>query len=49
VSANVIAGTHIGKESGYTTAFFLSSLVMVLAFGATLLVPARTREPVSVA
>jgi EmrB/QacA subfamily drug resistance transporter len=44
VSAEVIAGTHIARESGYTTAFFLSSAVMVLAFCATLLVPARAPE-----
>jgi EmrB/QacA subfamily drug resistance transporter len=43
VSAHVIAGTHIAKESGYTAAFFLSSVVMVLAFCATLLVPVRAR------
>jgi EmrB/QacA subfamily drug resistance transporter len=43
VSAHVIAGTHVAAESGYTTAFALSSLVMVLAFGATLLVPLRAR------
>ena len=35
VSANVIAGTQIAEESGYTIAFFLSSAVMVLAFFAT--------------
>jgi EmrB/QacA subfamily drug resistance transporter len=43
VSAHVIAGTHIAKESGYTEAFFLSAFVMLLAFGATLLVPVRAR------
>jgi EmrB/QacA subfamily drug resistance transporter len=43
VSAHVIAGTHVAREVGYTTAFFLSSFVMVLAFGATLLVPVRAR------
>jgi EmrB/QacA subfamily drug resistance transporter len=43
VSAHVLAGTHIAKESGYTTAFFLSSGVLVLAFVATLLVPVRAR------
>jgi EmrB/QacA subfamily drug resistance transporter len=43
VSANVIAGTTIAEESGYTIAFFLSSAVMVLAFCATLLVPVRAR------
>jgi EmrB/QacA subfamily drug resistance transporter len=43
VSAHVIAGTHIAKESGYTEAFFLSALVMLLALGATLLVPVRAR------
>jgi EmrB/QacA subfamily drug resistance transporter len=43
VTAHVIAGTHIAKESGYTAAFLLSSAVMVLAFCATLLVPARAR------
>jgi hypothetical protein len=43
VSAHVIAGTHIAKEVGYTAAFALSSFVMLLAFGATLLVPARAR------
>jgi EmrB/QacA subfamily drug resistance transporter len=43
VSADLIAGTHIAAENGYTTAFALSSLVMVLAFGATLLVPLRAR------
>jgi EmrB/QacA subfamily drug resistance transporter len=43
VSAHVIAGTHIAKESGYTAAFFLSAAVLLLAFGATLLVPVRAR------
>ena len=43
VSAHVLAGTHIAKESGYTVAFFLSSAVLLLAFGATLLVPVRAR------
>jgi EmrB/QacA subfamily drug resistance transporter len=43
VSAHVLAGTHIAKESGYTIAFFLSAAVMLLAFGATLLVPVRAR------
>jgi EmrB/QacA subfamily drug resistance transporter len=43
VSANVIVGTSIATESGYTAAFLLSSIVMVLAFGATLLVPVRAR------
>src|SRR4051794_24236532 len=46
VSAHVIAGTHIAKEGGYTAAFFLSSAVMLLAFGATLLVPTRARAGV---
>jgi EmrB/QacA subfamily drug resistance transporter len=41
VSAHVIAGTGIAQESAYTAAFLLSAAVMVLAFGATLLVPAR--------
>jgi len=41
VSAHVIAGTHIAKEAGYTAAFLLSSLVLLLAFAATLLVPVR--------
>jgi EmrB/QacA subfamily drug resistance transporter len=49
VSATVITGTHTAVESGYTAAFFLSSAVMLLAFGATLLVPVRermhTRQP----
>jgi hypothetical protein len=40
----VIAGTQIAEESGYTIAFFLSSAVMLLAFGATLLVPSRAAE-----
>jgi EmrB/QacA subfamily drug resistance transporter len=43
VSAHVIAGTHTAAESGYTTAFFLSACVLLLAFGATLLVPQRAR------
>ncbi|MFL5842133.1 MAG: MFS transporter [Thermoleophilaceae bacterium] len=43
VSANVIAGTHTAAERGYTTAFFLSAGVLLLAFGATLLVPLRAR------
>ena len=43
VSAHVIAGTHIAKEAGYTAAFFLSAFVLLLAFGATLLVPVRAR------
>jgi EmrB/QacA subfamily drug resistance transporter len=43
VSAQLIAGTHIAAESGYTTAFLLSSVVLLLAFGATLLVPLRAR------
>jgi EmrB/QacA subfamily drug resistance transporter len=41
VSAHTIPGTNTAVESGYTKAFFLSSLVMLLAFGATLLVPIR--------
>jgi EmrB/QacA subfamily drug resistance transporter len=49
VSANVIAGTQIAVESGYTIAFFLSSAVMLLAFGATLLVPVRARVHTRVA
>jgi MFS family permease len=43
VTAHVIAGTHIARESGYTEAFALSAVVMLLAFGATLLVPVRAR------
>ena len=43
VSAHVIAGTQIAAESGYTTAFLLSACVLLLAFGATLLVPVRAR------
>ncbi|HET9025211.1 MAG TPA: MFS transporter [Burkholderiaceae bacterium] len=43
VAAHVIAGTHIARESGYTAAFLLSATVMLLAFGATLLVPVRAR------
>ena len=43
VTAHLIAGTHVAKEFGYTEAFFLSALVMLLAFGATLLVPVRAR------
>jgi EmrB/QacA subfamily drug resistance transporter len=43
VSAHLIAGTHVAAESGYTTAFLLSSVVLLLAFGATLLVPLRAR------
>jgi MFS family permease len=43
VTAHAIAGTHIGRESGYTTAFLLAAGVMVLAAGATLLVPVRAR------
>lgn len=43
VSAHVLAGTHVAKESGYTEAFFLSAVVLLLAFGATLLVPVRAR------
>jgi EmrB/QacA subfamily drug resistance transporter len=43
VSAHVIAGTAIATEGGYTAAFLLSALVLVLAFGATLLVPVRAR------
>ena len=49
VSATVIAGTNIAAESGYTIAFFLSSAVMLLAFGATLLVPVRARVHTKVA
>jgi EmrB/QacA subfamily drug resistance transporter len=49
VSAHVIAGTHIAKEAGYTAAFFLSAFVLVLAFGATLLVPVRGRVHTRVA
>ena len=49
VSATVIAGTNIAAESGYTAAFFLSSAVMLLAFGATLLVPVRARVRTRVA
>jgi EmrB/QacA subfamily drug resistance transporter len=47
VSAHVIAGTQVARESGYTAAFLLSAFVMVLAFGATLLVPARARVHVA--
>jgi EmrB/QacA subfamily drug resistance transporter len=43
VTAHVIAGTTIAKESGYTAAFLLSSCVLVLAFFTTLLVPVRAR------
>jgi EmrB/QacA subfamily drug resistance transporter len=49
VSAHVIAGTHIAKESGYTAAFLLSAAVLVLAFCATLLVPVRARVHTRVA
>jgi MFS family permease len=49
VTAHVIAGTNIAAESGYTAAFFLSAGVMVLAFGATLLVPVRVRVHTRVA
>jgi MFS family permease len=49
VSAHVIAGTHIAKEAGYTAAFFLSAVVLLLAFGATLLVPVRARVHTRVA
>jgi EmrB/QacA subfamily drug resistance transporter len=49
VSAHVIAGTNIAKESGYTAAFALSAIVMLLAFGATLLVPVRARVHTRVA
>src|SRR4051812_5112503 len=48
VTAHVIVGTQIAKESGYTAAFFLSAVVLLLAFGATLLVPVRSRVPASV-
>ena len=43
VTAHTIGGTHIARESGYTTAFTLAAIVMVLAAGATLLVPVRAR------
>jgi EmrB/QacA subfamily drug resistance transporter len=49
VSAHVIAGTHIAKESGYTAAFALSAVVLLLAFCATLLVPVRARVHTRVA
>jgi EmrB/QacA subfamily drug resistance transporter len=49
VSAHVIAGTTIAKESGYTAAFALSSVVLLLAFGVTLLVPVRARVHTTVA
>jgi hypothetical protein len=49
VTAHVIAGTMIAKESGYTTAFLLSAAVLLLAFFATLLVPVRSRVRASVA
>ena len=49
VTAHVIAGTNIAAESGYTAAFFLSAGVMLLAFGATLLVPQRVRVHTRVA
>jgi MFS family permease len=49
VSAQVIAGTQIAKESGYTTAFFLSAGVLGLAFVITLLVPVRERVHTTVA
>jgi EmrB/QacA subfamily drug resistance transporter len=43
VTAHVIAGTKIARESGYTAAFALSAIVLVLAFCVTLLVPVRAR------
>jgi EmrB/QacA subfamily drug resistance transporter len=46
VSAHVIAGSHTAAESGYTLAFALSAVTMLLAFAATLLVPTRERVPV---
>jgi MFS family permease len=49
VSAHVLAGTHVAKESGYTTAFALSAVVLLLAFGVTLLVPVRARVHTRVA
>jgi EmrB/QacA subfamily drug resistance transporter len=47
VTAHVIAGTRIATEGGYTAAFLLSAGVLVMAFGATLLVPVRERVAVS--
>jgi EmrB/QacA subfamily drug resistance transporter len=44
VTAHVIAGTRIATEGGYTAAFLLSAGVLVMAFGATLLVPVRERQ-----
>jgi EmrB/QacA subfamily drug resistance transporter len=49
VTAHVIAGTNTAAEGGYTAAFFLSAAVMLLAFGATLLVPMRVRVHTRVA
>jgi EmrB/QacA subfamily drug resistance transporter len=49
VSAHLIAGTQIAKESGYTTAFFLSAAVLGLAFVITLFVPVRARVHTTVA
>jgi EmrB/QacA subfamily drug resistance transporter len=43
VTAHYIAGTTIAKESGYTAAFALSAVVLLLAFCVTLLVPVRAR------
>jgi hypothetical protein len=44
----VIGGTRIATEGGYTAAFLLSAGVLLLAFGATLLVPIRERAQTTV-
>ncbi len=41
VAGHIAAGTGLPAETGYTQAFALSSLAMLLAFGATLAIPGR--------
>jgi EmrB/QacA subfamily drug resistance transporter len=49
VTAHVVAGTAFPKESGYTEAFTMSAIGLLLAFGAALAIPRvrqRVRAPV---
>jgi MFS family permease len=52
IAASIVAG-HIAaaglpEESGFTTAFVMSALAMVVAFGLALSIPGRPRERVAV-
>jgi hypothetical protein len=48
VTAHVVAGTAFPKESGYTAAFAMSAIGLLLAFGAALAIP-RVRQRARVA